>query len=75
MCSLCNYSTHLLYHLPFLSHIDTFDISNGHLQKLAEVIHTVILSRNTFNSYSFHILFTDIFSFLPIYLTGVDNNM
>ncbi|XP_063691021.1 leucine-rich repeat-containing protein 9-like isoform X3 [Bolinopsis microptera] len=36
VCSLCNYSTHLLYHLPFLSHLDTIDISNGHLQKLAE---------------------------------------
>ncbi|KAL5249578.1 hypothetical protein ACHWQZ_G018449 [Mnemiopsis leidyi] len=36
VCSLCNYSTHLLYHLPFLNHLDTIDISNGHLQKLAE---------------------------------------
>ena len=32
VCGLCNYSTHLLYHLPFLTHLDTYDISSGHLQ-------------------------------------------
>ena len=43
VCSLCNYSTHLLYHLPFLSHLDTIDISTGHLQKLAEVGNALLL--------------------------------
>ncbi|XP_005098353.1 leucine-rich repeat-containing protein 9 [Aplysia californica] len=33
---LCNYSTHILYHLPNLSALDTLDITNRQLADLAE---------------------------------------
>ncbi|XP_071079047.1 leucine-rich repeat-containing protein 9-like [Haliotis cracherodii] len=33
---LCNYSTHVLYHLPNLLRLDTYDITAKHLSDLAE---------------------------------------
>ncbi len=34
---LCNYSTHMLYHLPSLQRLDTYDITAKPLAELAEV--------------------------------------
>ena len=34
---LCNYSTHLLYHLPNLSRVDSYSVENKTLKDLAEV--------------------------------------
>ena len=34
---LCNYSTHILYHLPNILRLDNQDISNKSLRELAEV--------------------------------------
>ncbi|XP_055956768.1 leucine-rich repeat-containing protein 9 [Patella vulgata] len=33
---LCNYSTHVLYHLPYIQRLDTFDVSIQHLAEIAE---------------------------------------
>ena len=37
---LCNYSTHLLYHLPHLRRVDSYSVDNKTLKELAEVIET-----------------------------------
>lgn len=34
---LCNYSTHLLYHLPNLQRVDSYSVENKMLKDLAEV--------------------------------------
>ncbi|XP_058149315.1 leucine-rich repeat-containing protein 9 isoform X2 [Dasypus novemcinctus] len=36
VCLLCNYSTHVLYHLPFLQRLDTFDVSAKQIKELAD---------------------------------------
>ncbi|EDL36531.1 leucine rich repeat containing 9, isoform CRA_a [Mus musculus] len=37
VCQLCNYSTHVLYHLPSLQRLDTFDVSAKQIKELADV--------------------------------------
>uniref|UniRef100_A0A8C0PE48 U2A'/phosphoprotein 32 family A C-terminal domain-containing protein n=1 Tax=Canis lupus familiaris TaxID=9615 RepID=A0A8C0PE48_CANLF len=36
VCLLCNYSTHVLYHLPSLQRLDTFDVSAKQIKELAD---------------------------------------
>uniref|UniRef100_A0A8C2UVI8 Leucine rich repeat containing 9 n=1 Tax=Chinchilla lanigera TaxID=34839 RepID=A0A8C2UVI8_CHILA len=36
VCQLCNYSTHVLYHLPCLQRLDTFDVSAKQIKELAD---------------------------------------
>ncbi|XP_060274100.1 leucine-rich repeat-containing protein 9 isoform X5 [Ovis aries] len=36
VCLLCNYSTHVLYHLPCLQRLDTFDVSPKQIKELAD---------------------------------------
>nr|XP_040130678.1 leucine-rich repeat-containing protein 9 isoform X4 [Ictidomys tridecemlineatus] len=36
VCLLCNYSTHVLYHLPCLQRLDTFDVSAKQIKELAD---------------------------------------
>ncbi|CAK8686447.1 unnamed protein product [Clavelina lepadiformis] len=36
VCLLCNYSTHVLYHLPNLEKLDSFDVSGSRMRDLAE---------------------------------------
>ncbi|XP_060030856.1 leucine-rich repeat-containing protein 9 isoform X2 [Erinaceus europaeus] len=36
VCLLCNYSTHVLYHLPGLQRLDTFDVSSKQIKELAD---------------------------------------
>ncbi|XP_008066255.1 leucine-rich repeat-containing protein 9, partial [Carlito syrichta] len=36
VCLLWNYSTHVLYHLPCLQRLDTFDVSAKHIKELAD---------------------------------------
>ncbi|XP_053459141.1 leucine-rich repeat-containing protein 9 isoform X4 [Nycticebus coucang] len=36
VCLLCNYSTHVLYHLPCLQRLDTFDVSAKQIKGLAD---------------------------------------
>uniref|UniRef100_G3U8Y1 Leucine rich repeat containing 9 n=1 Tax=Loxodonta africana TaxID=9785 RepID=G3U8Y1_LOXAF len=36
VCLLCNYSTHILYHLPSLQRLDTFDVSSKQIKELAD---------------------------------------
>ena len=37
VCYLCNYSTHVLYHIPQLERLDSYDVSNKTLREMAEV--------------------------------------
>ena len=37
VCYLCNYSTHVLYHLPHIERLDSYDVSNKSLREMAEV--------------------------------------
>lgn len=37
VCLLCNYSIHVLYHLPSLQRLDTFDVSAKQIKELADV--------------------------------------
>ncbi|KFO22867.1 Leucine-rich repeat-containing protein 9 [Fukomys damarensis] len=37
VCQLCNYSTHVLYHLPCLQRLDTFDVSAKQIKELADL--------------------------------------
>ncbi|XP_012511481.1 PREDICTED: leucine-rich repeat-containing protein 9 [Propithecus coquereli] len=37
VCLLCNYSTHVLYHLPCLQRLDTFDVSAKQIKELADI--------------------------------------
>ena len=34
---LCNYSTHLLYHMPNLTSLDTYDVTSKTLRDMVEV--------------------------------------
>ncbi|XP_045307092.1 leucine-rich repeat-containing protein 9 isoform X3 [Leopardus geoffroyi] len=36
VCLLCNYSIHVLYHLPSLQRLDTFDVSAKQIKELAD---------------------------------------
>ncbi|XP_070259856.1 leucine-rich repeat-containing protein 9 isoform X3 [Myotis yumanensis] len=36
VCLLCNYSTHVLYHLPCLQRLDTYDVSAKPIKELAD---------------------------------------
>ncbi|XP_070449219.1 leucine-rich repeat-containing protein 9 isoform X4 [Equus przewalskii] len=36
VCMLCNYSTHVLYHLPCLQRLDTLDVSAKQIKELAD---------------------------------------
>ncbi|XP_065844626.1 leucine-rich repeat-containing protein 9-like isoform X3 [Oscarella lobularis] len=36
VCLLCNYATHLLYHLPRLTHLDTYDVTSQAVKDLAQ---------------------------------------
>ncbi|XP_076978590.1 leucine-rich repeat-containing protein 9 [Tamandua tetradactyla] len=36
VCLLCNYSTHVLYHMPCLQRLDTFDVSAKQIKELAD---------------------------------------
>ncbi|KAL0969049.1 hypothetical protein UPYG_G00222010 [Umbra pygmaea] len=36
VCLLCNYATHVLYHLPGLQHLDTYDVSSKIVKDAAE---------------------------------------
>ena len=36
-CLLCNYSTHILYHMPSVQMLDGHDVSSKSLRELAEV--------------------------------------
>ncbi len=38
VCYLCNYSTHVMYHLPHIERLDSYDVSNQSLREMAEVI-------------------------------------
>ncbi|KAL3874482.1 hypothetical protein ACJMK2_037491, partial [Sinanodonta woodiana] len=44
---LCNYSTHVLYHLPNLTKLDTYDVSNKSLADMAET--TVMKKKMYYN--------------------------
>ena len=37
VASLCNYSTYVLYHIPTLTRLDSFDVSPKSLKDFAEV--------------------------------------
>ncbi|XP_041810349.1 leucine-rich repeat-containing protein 9 [Chelmon rostratus] len=36
VCLLCNYATHVLYHMPGLQRLDTYDVSGKHVKEAAE---------------------------------------
>ncbi|XP_063150021.1 leucine-rich repeat-containing protein 9 [Candoia aspera] len=36
VCHLCNYATHVLYHIPLLQRLDTYDVSSKQIKELAE---------------------------------------
>uniref|UniRef100_A0A8C3T2G8 Leucine rich repeat containing 9 n=1 Tax=Chelydra serpentina TaxID=8475 RepID=A0A8C3T2G8_CHESE len=36
ICLLCNYATHVLYHMPQLQRLDTYDVSQNQIKVLAE---------------------------------------
>ncbi|XP_070836208.1 leucine-rich repeat-containing protein 9 isoform X2 [Chaetodon trifascialis] len=36
VCLLCNYATHVLYHMPGLQRLDTYDVSSKHIKEAAE---------------------------------------
>lgn len=38
VCLLCNYVTHVLYHMPCLQRLDTYDVSNKQAKEAAEVL-------------------------------------
>ncbi|XP_066535622.1 leucine-rich repeat-containing protein 9 [Hoplias malabaricus] len=38
VCVLCNYSTHVLYHIPALYRLDSYDVSSRTIKEAAEVI-------------------------------------
>lgn len=39
VCLLCNYATHVLYHMPRLRRLDTHDVSSKQAKEAAEVPH------------------------------------
>ncbi|XP_057715236.1 leucine-rich repeat-containing protein 9 isoform X3 [Corythoichthys intestinalis] len=36
VCRLCNYATHMLYHFPALSFLDTYDVTSSQVTEVAE---------------------------------------
>lgn len=38
VCLLCNYATHVLYHMPHLQRLDTYDISSMEVKEAAKVL-------------------------------------
>ncbi|XP_063003742.1 leucine-rich repeat-containing protein 9 [Elgaria multicarinata webbii] len=36
VCLLCNYATHVLYHIPQLQRLDTYDVSSKQIKELAD---------------------------------------
>ncbi|CAL8300363.1 unnamed protein product [Boreogadus saida] len=36
VCLLCNYSTHVLYHMPGLQRLDSYNVSSRHIKEAAE---------------------------------------
>ncbi|XP_048340619.1 leucine-rich repeat-containing protein 9-like [Sphaerodactylus townsendi] len=38
VCHLCNYATHVLYHIPQLQRLDTYDVSSKQIKELAEAL-------------------------------------
>ncbi|KAK0143357.1 Leucine-rich repeat-containing protein 9 [Merluccius polli] len=36
VCVLCNYATHVLYHMPRLQRLDSYDVSSRHVKEAAE---------------------------------------
>ncbi|CAL8295818.1 unnamed protein product [Arctogadus glacialis] len=36
VCLLCNYSTHVLYHMPGLQRLDSYNVSSRHMKEAAE---------------------------------------
>ncbi|KAL8168768.1 UNVERIFIED_CONTAM: hypothetical protein K2H54_016478 [Gekko kuhli] len=36
VCHLCNYATHVLYHIPQLQRLDTYDVASKQIKELAE---------------------------------------
>lgn len=38
VCLLCNYATHVLYHMPRLQRLDSYDISSEQVKEAAEVL-------------------------------------
>lgn len=38
VCLLCNYATHVLYHMPCLQRLDADDVSNKQVKEAAEVL-------------------------------------
>lgn len=38
VCLLCNYATHVLYHMPRLQRLDTYDVSSKQVKEAAEVL-------------------------------------
>ncbi|XP_038049791.1 leucine-rich repeat-containing protein 9-like isoform X3 [Patiria miniata] len=47
VCYLCNYSTHVLYHLPFIERLDSYDVSDKSLREMAEA--TVVKKKMYYN--------------------------
>ncbi|XP_022094850.1 leucine-rich repeat-containing protein 9-like [Acanthaster planci] len=47
VCFLCNYSTHVLFHLPFLERLDSYDVSSKSLREMAEA--TVVKKKMYYN--------------------------
>lgn len=47
VCYLCNYSTHVLYHLPWLERLDTYDVCNKSLRDMSEA--TVMKKKMYYN--------------------------
>lgn len=40
VCLLCNYATHVLYYMPGLQLLDTYDVSSKQVKDAAEVLRT-----------------------------------
>uniref|UniRef100_A0A672ZP59 Leucine rich repeat containing 9 n=1 Tax=Sphaeramia orbicularis TaxID=375764 RepID=A0A672ZP59_9TELE len=38
VCLLCNYATHILYHMPGLQYLDTYEVSGTKVKEVAEVL-------------------------------------
>lgn len=38
VCLLCNYATHVLYHMPGLQCLDSYDVSCKQIKEVSEVI-------------------------------------
>ncbi|PIK53546.1 hypothetical protein BSL78_09567 [Apostichopus japonicus] len=47
VCYLCNYSTHVLYHLPGLERLDSYDVCNKTMREMAEA--TVVKKKMYYN--------------------------